>query len=267
MPLGRRVLVAALSSWSRGALQGPGRRMPSHSQYCFHVKDNTFVVGFRLGRPPGKQQGPGSQRLPSPALPDLHWRAGCQNGLRAFLSIGAVGLVCAARRAFQVPLQTAAPRSSVRAIGETGLRGGAAQLGSGGIVGVFAQKAFAHPIMLPRKGEYIGCGFQAPETPSKERAQGARGSPSPLFPTSSGGLAAKTPCVAFLSKGAVGLVLLREERFLSLCRLQGPGTRLVPLGSWGLGAEWHSFTRGVVLGQGRRRSTHVQSCFPVKENT
>ena len=91
--------------------------------------------------------------------------------MRAFLSIGAVGLVCAARRAFQVPLQTAAPRSSVRAIGETGLRGGAAQLGSGGIVGVFAQKAFAHPIMLPRKGEYIGCGFQAPETPSKERAR------------------------------------------------------------------------------------------------
>ena len=70
-----------------------------------------------------------------------------------------------------------------------------AQLGSGGIVGVFAQKAFAHPIMLPRKGEYIGCGFQAPETPSKERAQGARGSPAPLFPTSSGGLGAKMACV------------------------------------------------------------------------
>ena len=120
----------------------------------------------------------------------------------------------------------------------------------GDIVGVFAQKAFAHPIMLPRKGEYIGCGFQAPETPSKERALGARGSPSPLFPTSSGSLGAKTACVTFLSKGAVGLVLLREECFLSLCRLQGPGTRLVPLGCWVLGAEWSSFARAVLLGHG-----------------
>ena len=111
-------------------------------------------------------------------------------------------------------------------------------------------RSFAHPIMLPRKGEYIGCGFQAPETPSKERAHGAGGSPFLLFPTSSGGLAAKTPCVAFLSKGALGLVLLRKESFPSLCRLQGPGTRLVPLGCWVLGAEWSSFARAVLLGHG-----------------
>ena len=123
MPLGRRVLGAALSSLTREALQGPGRRMPSQAQSCFHAKENTFEVGFRLRRPPAKQQGPGSQRQPSPALPDVQWRAGCLNGLRAFLSKGAVGLVCAARRAFQVPLQTAAPRSSVGAVGETGLRG------------------------------------------------------------------------------------------------------------------------------------------------
>ena len=123
MPLGRRGLGAAQPSLTREALQGPGRRMPSQAQSCFHAKENTFEVGFRLRTPPAKQQGPGSQRLPSPALPDLHWRAGCQNGLRAFLSIGAVGLVCAARKALQVPLQTAAPRSSVGAVGETGLRG------------------------------------------------------------------------------------------------------------------------------------------------
>ena len=121
--------------------------------------------------------------------------------------------------------------------------------------------------MLPRKGEYIGCGFQAPETPSKERAQGARGSPSPLFRTSSGGLAAKTACVAFLSKGAVGLVLLGEERFLFLCRLQTPGSGWVPLGSRGLSTVQPSLARGALMGPARRRPSHAQSCFPTKENT
>ena len=86
MPLGRRSLGIVQPSLARGALQGPGRRMPSHAQSCFHAKENTFEVGFRLGRPPAMQQGPGSQRQPSPALPDVQWRAGCLNGLRAFLS-------------------------------------------------------------------------------------------------------------------------------------------------------------------------------------
>ena len=76
----------ALSSWTRGALQVPGRRMPSHAQSCFPKKENTLGVGFRLRRTPTNQQGPGSQRQPSPALPDVQWRAGCLNGLRAFLS-------------------------------------------------------------------------------------------------------------------------------------------------------------------------------------
>ena len=123
MPLGRRSLGTVQPRLARGALLGPGRRMPSHAQSCFHAKENTFEVGFRLRRTPAKQQGPGSQRQLSPALPDVQWQAGCLNGLHAFLSKGTVGLLCAARRAFQVPLQTAAPWSSGGAIGETGLRG------------------------------------------------------------------------------------------------------------------------------------------------
>ena len=154
MPLGRRSLGTVQPSLARGALQGPGRRMPSHAQSCFHAKENTFEVGFRLRRTPAKQQGPGSQRQPISAFPDVQRRAGCENALRCF--------------------------------------------------------------------------------PEQRRG---------------------------------GVVLLREECFLSLCRLQGPGTRLVPLGSWGLGADWPSFSRAVLLGHGRRRPTHVQSCFPVKENT
>ena len=59
-------------------------------------KDNAFGVGFRLRRPPAKQQGPGSQRQPSPALPDVQWRAGCLNGLRCFPEQrrGGAGVCC-----------------------------------------------------------------------------------------------------------------------------------------------------------------------------
>ena len=82
------------------------------------------------------------------------------------------------------------------------------------------------------------------------RAQGAKGSPAPLCPKSSGGLGAKTACVAFLSKGAVGLVLLREECFLSLCRLQHQGAGLVALGRQSLEAERPSLPRGHYWGLG-----------------
>ena len=183
MPLGRRVLVAALSSWSRGALQRPGRRMPSHSQYCFHVKDNTFVVGFRLRRPPGKQQGPGSQRLPSPALPDLHWRAGCQNGLRAFLSIGAVGLVCAARRAFQVPLQTAAPRSSVRAIGDLKRSSGrCGPAGLGGHCWCICTKGFRTPNHASPQRRIHWVWVSGSRDPQQREGPGSPRQPIPAFP-------------------------------------------------------------------------------------
>ena len=82
------------------------------------------------------------------------------------------------------------------------------------------------------------------------RAQGARGSTSPLFPKSSSGLGAKTACVAFLSTGAVGLMLLREECFLSLCRLQHQGAGLVALGRQSLEAERPSLPRGHYRGLG-----------------
>ena len=86
MSLGSRDLSAVQTTLALGALMGPGRRRPSHAQSCFPTKENTLGVAFRLRRTPTKQQGPGSQRQPSPALPDVQWRAGCLNGLRAFLS-------------------------------------------------------------------------------------------------------------------------------------------------------------------------------------
>ena len=49
-------------------------------------------------------------------------------------------------------------------IGTSALSGRA---GSGGMAGDWAQKAFAHPILLPHEGEHVRSGFRVPETPSK----------------------------------------------------------------------------------------------------
>ena len=42
-----------------------------------------------------------------------------------------------------------------------------ARAGSGCMAVVWAQKAFARPILLPKEGEPVGSGFRALETPSK----------------------------------------------------------------------------------------------------
>ena len=167
MPLGSRDLGAVQPNLARGALLGPGRRRPSHAQLCLPRKENTSGVVFRLRRPPANQQGPGCQRQPSHALPEVQRRPRCKNGLHCFPEQWRGGADVAPRGAFPVPLQTAPPRSSVGAVGEPGPRCCAAHLGSGGIAGAWAKKAFACPVLLPQEGEHFGGGFQAPETPSK----------------------------------------------------------------------------------------------------
>ena len=96
VPLGSWGLGADWPSFSRAVLLGHGRGRPTHIQSCFPVKENTLGVGFRLRRPPAKQQGPGGQRQPSPALPDMERQAGCQNGLRCFPEQrrGGAGVCC-----------------------------------------------------------------------------------------------------------------------------------------------------------------------------
>ena len=57
----------------------------------------------------------------------------------------------------------------------------------------------------------MGFGHRRPHHSS--RAQGARGSPAPLCLLESGGPGAKTACVAFLSRGALGLLLAARGDF------------------------------------------------------
>ena len=76
-----------------------------------------------------------------------------------------------------------------------------------------AQKDFAHPILLPRQGEPLGSGFPVPETPSKAAGPRVPGHPAPLCPLESRGPWAKTACVAFLSQGALGLLIAARRDF------------------------------------------------------
>ena len=60
------------------------------------------------------------------------------------------------------------------------------------------------------RGEWVS-GARDPQQSS--RAQGAKGSPAPLCPLESRGPGAKTACVAFLSRGAMGLLFAARGDF------------------------------------------------------
>ena len=134
--------------------------------------------------------------------------------------------------------------------------------GHGWGVGVEGLRA-PNPASPPRRtrGEWVS-GIGDPQQSS--RAQGARGSPAPLCPLESGGPGAKTACVAFLSRGALGLLLAARGDFpFAQCSCQ----KLV-LGRRCDGASALSGRAGsgAWLGPGRRRPSRAQSCFPTKEN-
>ena len=150
---------------AQGAWLRPERRRLSRAQSCFPTKENPWGVGFGGRRPPAKQQDPGSQGQPRPALPSGEQRAGGEIGLLCFPEPRCVGAVVGCPRRLSLcrmqPLE-ARFGSSVRP--GLALSGRA---GSGCMAAAWAQKAFARPIMLPRQGEPVGSGFQAPDTPSK----------------------------------------------------------------------------------------------------
>ena len=140
-----------------------GLRTPNHAS----PQRRIHWVWVSGSRDPQQREGPGSPRQPIPAFPDVQRQSGCENGLRYFLEQRRGGAGIAPRGMFPVPLQTAGPRNSVGAFGELGPWCGLAQLHLGCIPGAWAKKAYARSILLPREGEHVGSGIQAPKTPCK----------------------------------------------------------------------------------------------------
>ena len=145
----RRGLGAEWPSWLRGhgwGLGAGGFRAPNPA---FPAKENPWGVRFGLRRPPGKQQGPGIQGQPSPALPNGEPKAGAKTACVDFLRRGTVRLWFAAQGEF--PFAECSSQKIVmchrcdRALALSG------RAGSGGMAGTWAQKAFARPILFPTK--------------------------------------------------------------------------------------------------------------------
>ena len=116
-----------------------------------------------------------------------------------------------------------------------------------------------NPASPPRRtpGEWVsGAGDPGPQS---SRAQGARGSPAPLCLLENGGPGAKTACVAFLSRGALGLLLAARGDFpFAPCscqklvlgrRCDGVSAQSGGAGSGGMSGAWDqkAFARPILL--------------------
>ena len=74
----------------------------------FLHKGDTFRVGFPLRRLPAEQQGPGSQRQPSPYLQSVDQRARREKGKHGVAEQRSIGAVfCSPRRVYLSRMQLA----------------------------------------------------------------------------------------------------------------------------------------------------------------
>ena len=116
-----------------------------------------------------------------------------------------------------------------------------------------------YPASQPRRtpGEWVsGAGDPGPQS---SRAQGSRGSPAPLCVLENGGPGAKTACLAFLSRGALGLLFAARGDFpFAECsgqklvlsrRCHGASVLSVRAGSGGTAGAWaqKAFARPILL--------------------
>ena len=112
---------------------------------------------------------------------------------------------------------------------------------------------------FPAKENTWGGGFGHRRPPAKQQGPGSQGQPAPLCHLESGGPGSKTACVAFLSRGALGLLLAalgdfpfaqcsRQKLVLGL-RCDGASALSGRAGSGGMAGAWaqKAFARPILL--------------------
>ena len=196
---------------AQGAWLRRGPRRLSRAQSCFPAKENPSGVGLGHRRPQQSSRAQGAKGRRAPLCPLESRGPGAKIACVAFLSRGALGLLLAARGDFpfaQCSLQNLVLGrrfNRPRAVRPSWLREHGCGVGPEGL-------RAPNPASPPRRTrwEWVS-GTGDPQQSS--RAQGARGSPATLCPLESRGPGAKTACVAFLSRGALGLLWQPEETF------------------------------------------------------
>ena len=168
--------------------------------------------GFRAPETPSKAAGPREPGQPRPALPSVEQRAGGENGLRCFPEPRRIGVVVGCPRrlslcTMQLPEARFGPsvRRVLGAERPSWLRVYGCGVGAEGL----RRPNPASPPRRTRREWVSGAG----DPVQSSMAQGARGKPVPLCPPESRGPGAKTACVAFLSRGALGLLLAARGDF------------------------------------------------------
>ena len=108
----------------------------------------------------------------------------------------------------------------------------------------------------------MGFGRRRPG-PQSSSAQGARGSPTPLCLLENGVPGAKSACIAFLSQGALGLLLAAQGEFsIAEYRCQKQVLRRQCDGVSALSGRAGS---GCMAGAWAQKPSHAQACSPAKD--
>ena len=168
-------------------------------------------MGFGHRKPPAKQQGPGSRGSPAPVRPMESGGPGAKTACVAFWIRGVLGLWFAARGEF--PFAECSCQKLVlgrRCDGNSVLSGGT---GSGAWLGPLRRRHSHAQSCFPTKENPWGVGFGHRKPPAKQQGPGSLGSPVPVRPMEGRGPGAKTACVAFSIRGALGLWFAARGEF------------------------------------------------------
>ena len=148
---------------------------------CLSTKENTLGVGFQLRRPPAKQQGPGSQRQPRPSLAYGDQRPGGEKGKRCFAEQRRIGaVVCSPTRVYLSRMQL--PAWSLERSLRCGLGSELPSWLQGDCRDLHPEGIFLPSPASPRRRTCLEWISRSGEHQQSSKAQGARGSPDPIWP-------------------------------------------------------------------------------------
>ena len=175
-------MVSVLRSLAISAgFMGPMRRRHFPAKSCFSTKENTFGVGFKLTILPQKQQGPGSQRQPRPSLAYGVQSVRGEKGQRCFAEQRRIGaVVCSPTRVYLSRMQL--PAWSLERSLRCGLGSELPSWLQGDCRDLHPEGIFLPTPASPRRRTCLEWISRSGEHQQSSKAQGARGSPDPIWP-------------------------------------------------------------------------------------